>query len=350
MFKHFEGARLGLFVFLGTVLLVVAIFLVGNKESLFIKSVYIKSYFTTVEGLRTGAPVRLSGLDIGSVSNIRLVEDTTGRVEVTMRIDTDLKQFIRLDSKANIETEGLVGSKIVTITPGSPKMEIIEDGGVIEARKPVSMTDIISETQSTMAYVRNLTRDFAEIINKVNEGQGSIGKLINDDELYYSAVNITQTADTSLGSITNRLTEMTDFLISLGGGVASIINNVDSAVSDVKILVKNIEEGKGVLGALIADRSAYDSIKIAINNLVQMTEEARQGTQKFSENMEALKHNWLFKGYFEERGYWDKEDYEKELDQKIMSIKQQNELLDKKIEELKNLGVKLDQVQNQQEK
>ena len=93
MFKHFEGARLGLFVFLGTVLLVVAIFLVGNKESLFIKSVYIKSYFTTVEGLRTGAPVRLSGLDIGSVSNIRLVEDTTGRVEVTMRIDTDRQKW-----------------------------------------------------------------------------------------------------------------------------------------------------------------------------------------------------------------------------------------------------------------
>ncbi len=337
MLKHLEGARLGLFVFLGTVLFVLAIFLVGNKDSLFVETIMVKAYFPTVEGLRTGAPVRLSGLDIGAVSSITLIEGTENRVEVVMRIENELRQFIRLDSEAFIETEGLVGKKIVSVTPGSPNQEVISDGGTIKARAPVSMAAVIEETQSAISYFNDITKDLSEIVSKVNRGEGTAGKLVNDDELYLSTVKIVKSADKNLNQITTRLNEVSEFVIGLGGGVSNILTSVDSTILDVKALVQKVERGEGVLGALVSDRSAYDSIKTVINNLVKTTEFAVDGARGFVENMEALKHNWLFKSYFEERGYWSEVEYQKEIDEKLEILKAQNEVLDQKLKELKEL-------------
>ncbi|MCF8243163.1 MAG: MlaD family protein [Melioribacteraceae bacterium] len=342
MLKHFKGARLGLFIFLGTILLVLSIFLIGNKESLFVTSIHIKAFFTDVQGLKTGAPVRLSGYDIGSVSNISMAEDTTGLVVVDMRIDEELKDFVRIDSKASIETEGLVGKKIIIITPGSPQFEVVSNGSIIESKTPISITEIIIETQEIMSYMKEITRDFAEIADKINRGEGTVGKLLTDDELYTSTVDITKSADESLNEMTAKLTEITDFVLGFSGSVENIFNNLDSTVTDIRSLLDNVEKGEGVLGALIADRSAYDSIKTVINNLVFTTESAVAGAEKFAENMEALKHNWLFKGYFEERGYWDRIEYENEIDRKLNEIKTQNSLLDEKLKELRELESRLD--------
>ncbi len=344
MLKHFEGAKLGIFIFIGTVLLVLAIFLVGNKESIFTESITVKTYFSDVAGLRTGAAVRLSGMNIGNVSNIQLVPDTTGRVEVTMRINKELRQFVRLDSEASIETEGLVGSKIVSITPGSSDMEIISDGGVIQAKAPLSISKIIEETQGVIGYLKSLTKDLSEIVAKVNQGEGTIGKIVNDDELYYAAVNITHSADSSLVKMTGKLNEITDFIVGLGSGVESIVANVDSSVADIKGLISTVENGEGVLGALISDRSSYDSIKTVIYNLVETTENAKKGTESFIENMEALKHNWLFKGYFEERGYWKKEDFESRIDRKIDSLKTTTSKLERQLKELNKLKQKVNTI------
>ena len=113
MFKSLEGARLGIFIFLGSLLIVLFIFTIGNKDSLFVETVTINSRFENVEGLKTGAPVRLSGYTIGSVNSIVLEGDSAGTVIVTMSIQKELQHFIRLDSEASIVTEGLVGKKVV---------------------------------------------------------------------------------------------------------------------------------------------------------------------------------------------------------------------------------------------
>jgi len=337
MFKHLEGARLGIFIFLGTVLLVLAIFLIGDKKSLFVKSFHVKTYFTDVQGLKTGATVRLSGINVGSVKNIKLLADSTNKVEVTISIDEDLRKFIRLDSEASIETEGLIGSKIISITPGSTQMAEVEDGGVIKAKAPISMMAIIEETQSIMAYVKDITKDFSEIVSKINKGNGTIGKLINDEELYYSSVDIMKSADTTLNSLTVQLDKVSDIVIKTGQGTYSILANVDSTTNKLKGLIEKVRRGEGVLGALISDRSAYDSIKTVINYLVKTTSAAKEGTESFLENMEALKHNWLFKGYFEQRGYWNQSAYELKLDKKIQRLKDEESRLEQKINELKEL-------------
>ncbi len=341
MLRQLEGARLGIFIFLGTVLLVFAIFLLGSKERLFATTIEIRAFFNQIEGLKPGSPVRLSGYDIGSVSGISMASDTTGRVEVKMRIDTDLKHFIRIDSQAAIETEGLVGKKIVTITPGNPNSAEITDDGIISSKDPVNVAAIIEQTESVMENIEILTKDFAEIFAKINQGEGSIGKLVNDDQLYKSTVNITQTADRSLATLTKRLDEISDIIINTSGSIKSIIVNVDSTLAGVRLLVHRIDRGEGALGKLIADKKMADSINAIITNLTDISASAKNAASSFSENMEALKHNWLFKSYFEQRGYWNQIEYQKSINMQLIELKKQQDVLDKKIKELKEIETRL---------
>lgn len=345
MLKHLEGARLGLFVFLGTVLIIIAILFIGNKDSLFTETITIRTNFSEVEGLKTGAPVRLSGYDIGSVKDISLAPEKAGRVIVTMRIEERVRNFVRLDSRASIATEGLVGKKIVSISPGSPDNEIVADGGFIESIDPVNISEIITESRGVITSLREMTANFAELTSKVNTGQGTVGKIFNDDELYYAAVDLTQSADKSLENITTTLNEITDYIVELGKGVNNVMHNVDSTIVNIKELTAKLNRGEGALGALLADESVYDSVKTVIANLVQTSEFASSGASKFAENMEALKRNWLFKSYFEERGYWDQAEYQEEIDSKLKKLFQEQNKLDTKIEELKKLQEELTEIQ-----
>ena len=130
-----------------------------------------------------------------------------GNVEVSMRVKDEIKRFIKKDSRASIETEGLVGNKVVMITPGSENADEIKDGGRILSKEPLSFADIIEETQGIMAYTKDMTKNLAEIVYKVNQGDGTIGKIINDNQLYTAATNLTNTADKNLNSIADDLRE-----------------------------------------------------------------------------------------------------------------------------------------------
>jgi phospholipid/cholesterol/gamma-HCH transport system substrate-binding protein len=342
MFKNLEGARLGIFIFFGTILLVLSIFLLGNKEKLFTGTIEIKTYFDQIEGLKPGAPVRLSGYDIGSVSSIALVNGKSGNVEVIMRIDNDLKHFIRLDSQAAVETEGLVGKKIITITPGSSDMAEINEGGIVKSKNPLNLSAIMEQTESTVAYLKDLTKSLSEILGKVNQGEGTIGQLVNDDQLYENAVSITKNADKSLSAVTEKLNSVSDIIIDMSSNINSIITNVDSTISDVKKIVNKVDGGEGTIGALISDKKMADSVKTAISNLAKTSDYARIAVSSLADNMEALKHNWLFKGYFEERGYWSQSEYEKAIDLQLNELRRQQDILDQKMKTLSEMESKLE--------
>ncbi len=346
MLKNLEGARLGIFIFFGSVLLILFIFFIGNKESLFEKTIYVKAYFTAVEGLKPGAPVRLSGYDVGSVEGLTLSPDASGKVEVTLRIQKSLQHFIRLDSQASIETEGLVGKKLVTITPGSENSPMVKNGSVVKSKDPLNVSKIIEETQEIMAYVKVITKDFSGIVTKINEGEGTIGKLINNDELYKSTVSVTQSADKSLNAITSRLNQISDIVVEVGLGLQKVMVKVDTTMNSIEDIVVGLKQGKGTLGGLLTDRKALDSVQVVINNLIETTKAAQIGTEAFSENMEALKRNWLFKTYFEQRGYWSKGEYEQSLDSKMKEIENQQKKLDEKFIELKKLEDTINKLKN----
>ena len=338
MSNNLANAKLGIFIFLGSTLLVVLIFLLGNKDQLFTSTFTLKAYFKNTEGLRNGASVRFGGIDIGAVKDIQILNDTTGRVEITMRIKEEVKRFIKKDSRASIETEGLVGNKVVMISMGSVSAEEITDGGIILSKEPLSFSDIIEETQGIMSYTKDMTKNLAEIVQKVNQGEGTIGRILNDDQLYNAATNLTNTADKNLTSISDDMKEVLSLFDDLGKGVEDVVKNVNKIVARVDTVLLGVSEGKGLLGSLVSEKGKEGkTLNQILDNLVVVTEEAKTSASSLTENMEALKHNWLFKSYFEERGYWNKEEFENQLDTKILELNDKIKLLDEKILELKSI-------------
>ncbi|MBS4034695.1 MAG: MCE family protein [Ignavibacterium sp.] len=338
MDKTLANAKLGIFIFLGSTLLVIGIFLLGNKDQLFASTFTVKAYFETIEGLRNGASVRFGGIDVGAVKEIKILDDTSGRVEVSMRIKTDIKRFIRKNSVATIETEGLVGNKIVMLTMGSENFEPIADGGTIQSREPLGFAAVIEETQGILAYTKEMTKDLADVMNKINRGEGTLGKILTDEELYNAATKLTKSADKSLVNLTDDLKDVLELFDKLGSGVENVVENVNKVVADIDSLMVGVQEGKGLMGSLLTDKGKEaESLNQILENIVQVTEESKLGASRLAENMEALKHNWLFKSYYENRGYWDKAEFEQQIDDKLLELNSKMKSLDEKIDELKIL-------------
>jgi phospholipid/cholesterol/gamma-HCH transport system substrate-binding protein len=336
MAKKVSTAKVGLFIFLGLLILVVGIFLIGKKESLFSSTFTVRAYFNDVQGLRSGAIVRLSGIDVGSVKSVNITP--SGRVEVRMEILQDVHQFVKTDTKASIETEGLVGNKVVVLQIGSGSAEEVKNGGTIESVEPLGISAVIQETQGVIQYTKEMTKGLAEIIGRVNKGEGTIGKLLKDNELYYSATDLTKEAGKSLQSMTDQVNQLTDVLNKLGTGVGSVVKNVDNTVSDLDTVIAGVKRGKGIMGALLVDKTRYDTVFTnTMHDVEQTAQEAKLAASRLAENMEALKHNWLFKSYFEERGYWDKTEYEDDINSKLKELDAKMKEIDEKIQTLKDL-------------
>jgi phospholipid/cholesterol/gamma-HCH transport system substrate-binding protein len=333
-----SNVRIGLFIVIGLAILVVTIFLLGEKSELFRSTYDVKAYFKDIQGLRSGAIVRLSGIDVGSVKKIQIVSDTTGRVEVTMKLISDIKRFIRTDTKASIETEGLVGNKVVVLKIGSSQAEEVNDGGTIKTEEPLGFSAILVETQGIMQYTKEMTRDLAEIIGRVNRGEGSIGKLLKDEQLYNDAKQLTMSADQSLKNITAKVADVTSLFSELGEGVKEVVGNVDSAVIRIDNILSGVQQGKGLAGQMLVSGTRLDTaISNTLVNIQKTSEDARLAASRLAENMEALKHNWLFKSYFESRGYWDKAGYEDDMSSKIKELNDKIRILDERIETIKKL-------------
>jgi phospholipid/cholesterol/gamma-HCH transport system substrate-binding protein len=338
MSKNAAPVRLGIFIFLGFLLFVIGIFMIGKRGAIFGSSFKVKANFSNVQGLRNGALVRLNGIDVGSVASIKIVPDTTGRVEVTMNLSEDIKRFIRTDTKATIETEGLVGNKVVVLEPGSSSTDMVSDGGYIQTKEQPSFSALLDETQGVVQYTKEMTKSLAEITEKVNNGEGSIGKLLNDNKLYNNAADLTLQATASLKGITTELEKVTGLFDKLGVGVEKVVDNVNSTTGKLDSIMAGVQQGKGILGQVLVNGSKYDSIfAVTMQNINTTSEAARLAASRMAENMEALKHNWLFKGYFENRGYWDKAEYEDEINNNLKELDVKMKLINKKIDELKKL-------------
>lgn len=341
MAKKYSTVKIGIFIFLALVILVVGIFMLGDKDALFSSTFEVRAFFHDIQGLKSGATVRLSGIDVGTVSDIAIVDDTTGRVEVTMDIKEDIARFIRTDTRASIETEGLVGNKVVVLQIGSSSADRVRDGGIIQSKEPIGFAEVIEETQGIMQYTKEMTKDLSEIVARVNRGEGSIGKLLVDEELYRDAASLTKRADSSLKNITVEINEMTELFDKLGKGVETVVGNINEVVSDLDTIIAGVKDGKGMLGSMLVEGSYFDSAFVnALRNIEMTTYDARIAASRLAENMEALKHNWLFKSYFEERGYWDKAVYEDEIDSRIKALDEKIRILDERIETLRALSEK----------
>jgi phospholipid/cholesterol/gamma-HCH transport system substrate-binding protein len=176
--KTNTSLKLGIFIIAGVVLFVTAIYRIGKQRQLFGTSFRINCIFYNVGGLQVGNNVRFSGINVGIVDNIQLIRDTS--VLVTMVIDSDVMKYIKDDSKAIIGSEGLMGDKIVTISPGSSSGKPVKDDGYIMAIKPVEVDQILGKLKETADNAALITGDLADIIGNIHAGRGTVGALLMD--------------------------------------------------------------------------------------------------------------------------------------------------------------------------
>ena len=182
---------LGSFIVVALVVLAVAVFLVGDKESLFTRSYKINADFQNVAGLDAGADVRVGGIRKGSVKKMTLPKKPDGRVVVTMELSKETLGIVKKDSVAAIKSEGLLGDKYVEISFGSDEAERLKGGETIETQAPIDISDlldktnkILDSTQDSMQNIQGATDNIQAITSKVNSGQGTIGALVNDKTIY----------------------------------------------------------------------------------------------------------------------------------------------------------------------
>lgn len=170
--------RLGIFVTIGLTLFIIGIYFIGQQQQMFSRTFHISGIFKDISGLQVGNNVRFSGINVGIIDDIQQISDTTVRVDMTIAERT--RKFIKKNAKAIIGSDGLMGNKIIIITPGTTGREALVDNDTITTTRPISMDDIMLNLKTTTDNTANITSDFAVITRNIREGKGTIGKLFSD--------------------------------------------------------------------------------------------------------------------------------------------------------------------------
>ncbi|HEX3006738.1 MAG TPA: MlaD family protein [Bacteroidales bacterium] len=180
--------RLGLFIAGGLILFVLGIFFIGKQKNMFNPVFGVSANFYNISGLQTGNNIRFSGINVGTVDKIVILNDST--VKVNMLIRKDVKQFIKTDCRVTIGTEGIIGDRILSISQGSAGAALAKEGQQLESDEPMNTDAIMLSLQNTAGNAEVITQQLAEIMTKINSGSGTLGKLIQDSTI---AKNLDQT-------------------------------------------------------------------------------------------------------------------------------------------------------------
>jgi len=187
---------LGIFVSVGLALFVVGIYFIGQRQQLFRNTFQLSAIFKDVSGLQPGNNVRFSGINVGIVSNIVQINDTSVRVD--MQIDERTRRFIKKDARANIGSDGLMGNKLVIVTPGTDGQGEVKSNDYIATVSPINMDDVIAKLKAMGDNASSITSDLAVIMKNIRNGKGTVGMLFTDTvfarNLGVTVVNVKQGA------------------------------------------------------------------------------------------------------------------------------------------------------------
>ena len=173
--------KLGIFISLGITMFILAIYLVGERQQLFRHTFHLSGVFRDVSGLQAGNNVRLSGINVGTVSNITIISDTSVRVDIL--IDESTRKFITKDAVAGIGSEGLMGNRVIIINPGMGGKKEIENNDTVQTVQPTDMDAIVASLKTTIENSSNITGALSKITNSIQSGKGTVGRLLMDQSL-----------------------------------------------------------------------------------------------------------------------------------------------------------------------
>ena len=318
-----ERTKLGVFVVAGVVLFLVAVVFIGSASNFFSRTFVVSAVFKNVEGLKEGDKVWLSGVQIGTVKTVRIV--IVGEVVVSLSLKEKQNEFIRKNATASIGSDGLIGNKIVVIQPGNSKT-MIQDADTINAVSPADTQELINIAKEVGENTRSITLDLKTISSKLNKGQGIVGELLNEGafskDLRLTVHNLkttgenTSRASAELTSLVREMRNGKGLLPTLISDTSfksvfqQTLVNVKKVSKNAELMSKSLESitakmnnRDNAVGVLLADTVFAHKLQKTMKN----TESA---SYKLDENMEALKHNFLTRGYFRKKAKQEKKEQE----------------------------------------
>jgi phospholipid/cholesterol/gamma-HCH transport system substrate-binding protein len=292
--------------------------MIGRDQNLFNANITLRARFSNAVGLVPGNNIRYAGIQVGTVKKVKLLNDTI--VEVMMLVDKKYKPHIHKNALVNIGTEGLIGNKIVNIIPGKGIAPEVDDGDLLGAKKSVSTDDILETLSISNRNIAVISENLKVTVEKIN-GSTALWELLNDASLprniRASAENIRLATDKAnlfvadlhavIGDVKQgkgslgQILKDTALASELGAALEKIKEvglQADLLAADLRSLTKdidaNVNSGKGPVSMLLKDSTSANKISSSLRHI-------EQGTAAFNENMEALKHNFLFRGYFRKK-------------------------------------------------
>jgi phospholipid/cholesterol/gamma-HCH transport system substrate-binding protein len=292
--------KLGLFVIIGLVMFAGTIYLVGKQKNLFGSTFHLKAQFKSASGLKEGNNVRFSGINIGSVNAVTLSDSF---VIVDLVIKKDFQEFIKKDVTATIGSDGLMGDKVLTINPGNFSTEPVKDGDVIQTIKAIDMDDIMASLKTNVDNAGIISAQLAEFTFKINNGNGILSRVISDP-------GFSNSFQTTLANLQNSSEEVAKFTVSMNrgkgalstlvsdqefaNGIKNTMSSFQASANDFALFSAKMNDGNGTLSRLISDEKIGNSLDSTMSNI-------QDATKKLDENMEALQHNFLLRGFFKKK-------------------------------------------------
>ena len=309
-----QKINLGLFVIIGLLIFVLAVYFIGNKQNMFGKTNHLETVFNNVNGLQLGNSVRYSGISVGTVRGIEMMNDTTIRVD--MIIDKSIFSYIKKDAIATIGSDGLVGNMIINIIPGKGNQPSVESGDEIRSFNRIRTEDMLSTLNITNKNAATLTANLLKITDKMIEGKGTMGSLLNDTLISRDLAETMRYLKLTTKSASESIIKLDQLIVSLdkknnvlgvikdtavANNLKNTIANLEKSTTEINKVVSNlnatildIKDGKGTINYLANDPELVQKIDSTMTNI-------NQASIKLNENMEAMRHNFLFKGYFKKQ-------------------------------------------------
>ena len=284
--------KLGMFVIIGLILFVGTIYFVGKQKNLFGSTFELYSKFNSVNGLEVGNNVRLSGINIGTVEEIEFLTDTS--VVIKLVIKDEVRKYIKKDAIASINSDGLMGDKVLTISSGKNSKVMVENSNYIASKQSIEMDDLMVSVKKSVDNAGVITAQLAQFSYSMNNGNGALSRLVSDEEF--------------------------------GNSIKAMVTNLENSSTEFKKFTVNMNNGKGALSKLVSDERMGKVIDSSLTNV-------KSATKGLNEVIEAAKHNFLLRGYFnkkkkaEEQKLEDAVDLEEEEMKKELKIGAENDSL-----------------------
>jgi phospholipid/cholesterol/gamma-HCH transport system substrate-binding protein len=267
--------KVGITVIVALTTLGVLIFLMSGTGGLFTKKMELRTFVDNASGLRIGAPVRLNGVDIGNVSNIRVVSDPAMHltpVEVTMKVNRKYHYGLYKNSHTLLSTAGVLGETFIDIDSAEASGPEAAHGDTLPSSDVPQIQDVVRASQGTLQNMDALLKRLDRIIAYVETGKGSVGKLIYDPTLY----NRLSATVNEFQSLVNGIGEGKGTLGKLVSD-DTVYNKLNATVDKVNVAIDDLNAGKGTMGKLLKDPSLYDNANKTVANIRQLTEDINSG-------------------------------------------------------------------------